>query len=170
MRRRLYFLLPDVTVANRVEKELLLAHIDDHHMHFLSSRNTDLGTLPKANVLQKSDILHAMFLGLIAGGITGALLGTVLYFQPEITAHFGLAPVLLLAIVGAVFGSWASGMIGISTPNCQLKSFHKKIEQGWILLMVDVPKDRVKEISAMIRKNHPGIHRQGIEAHLPAFP
>ena len=67
-------------------------------------------------------------------------------------------------------GSWASGMIGISTPNCHLKSFQKKIEQGWILLMVDVPKDRVREISAMIRKNHPGIHRQGIEPDLPAFP
>ena len=170
MRRRLYFLLPDLSVANRIEKELLLSHIDDHHMHFLSSRNMDLGSLPRANLMQKTDILHAMFIGLTTGGITGAILGAVLYLQPDITAQLGLAPVLILSIVGAVFGSWASGMIGISTPNCHLKSFQKKIEQGWILLMVDVPKDRVREISAMIRKNHPGIHRQGIEPDLPAFP
>ena len=34
MRRRLYFILPDLETAQKVEQELLLAHIDDHHIHF----------------------------------------------------------------------------------------------------------------------------------------
>src|SRR5439155_682216 len=42
MRRRLYWLLPDVESARRTVDDLLLARIEDRHMHVLARRGTDL--------------------------------------------------------------------------------------------------------------------------------
>ena len=53
MRRRLYWLLPDVESARRTANDLLLDRIDDAHMHYLARRGTDLGELHEASVLQR---------------------------------------------------------------------------------------------------------------------
>ena len=44
-------------------------------MHFLGKRGTDLKDLPEASFGQKTDLFHGMRVGLVAGGITGALGG-----------------------------------------------------------------------------------------------
>ena len=48
MNRRLYFILPDVKTALKVEQDLLLARIEESRMHFLAKRGTDLQTLLEA--------------------------------------------------------------------------------------------------------------------------
>src|SRR5213079_2392246 len=58
MRRRLYFLLPDVESARHTADDLLLARVEDRHMHFLARRGTDLGELHEASYLFKTDLLH----------------------------------------------------------------------------------------------------------------
>jgi hypothetical protein len=40
MRRRLYFVLPDVDSARRTADDLLLARVEDRHMRFLARRGT----------------------------------------------------------------------------------------------------------------------------------
>ena len=59
MRRRLYWLLPDVESARRTADDLLLAKVDDRHMHFLARPGLALGSLHEASVLQKTDVRHA---------------------------------------------------------------------------------------------------------------
>jgi hypothetical protein len=49
MRRRLYFLLPDVVSARQTVADLLLARIEDRHMRVLAKRGTDLGELHEAS-------------------------------------------------------------------------------------------------------------------------
>jgi hypothetical protein len=58
MRRRLYFLLPDVVSARRTAADLLLARVEHRHMHVLAKRGTDLTELHEANPLQKTDLVH----------------------------------------------------------------------------------------------------------------
>ena len=58
MRRRLYFLLPNIARARQVVDELLLARIDDHHIHVIAKEGTPLGDLPQASMLQRSDFVH----------------------------------------------------------------------------------------------------------------
>ncbi len=77
MRRRLYFLLPDVDSARRTADDLLLARIEDRHMNVLARRGTDLGELREAGYALKSDLLHGAGVGgdalLICGtGFLGA--------------------------------------------------------------------------------------------------
>lgn len=170
MNHRIYFILPDARTAQVVEKELLLAHVDDHHMHFMASDEVNLKSLPKANLLQKSDLIHGLELGLIVGGATGLIAGFVVYLMPEFTAWFGMGIILVLGLIGAVLGSWVSGMIGISAPNSRLKRFEKMLKNGNVLLMVDVPKNRIDEITTLIRKHHKDAKQFGEEPTIPAFP
>ena len=170
MRRRLYFILPDVDSAQTIEKELLLAKIDDPHIHYLAKDGVNLGRLHVANLLQRSDVLHGIGIGMIAGGITGALAGAALTFYPELGQSVGNAGILVLAVVFAMMGSWVSGMIAVSIPNSRLKRFQPAIDRGEILLMVDVPVRRVHEIRELIMAHHPEVQAKGLESQIPAFP
>jgi hypothetical protein len=41
----MYVTLPDVASARALANDLLLARVEDRHMHFLARRGTDLGEL-----------------------------------------------------------------------------------------------------------------------------
>ena len=55
MNRRLYFILPDVPISLQIEHDLLLARINDDHMHFLGKRGTDLMDLPEATTARSEE-------------------------------------------------------------------------------------------------------------------
>ena len=166
MRRRLYFLLPNVARARQVVDELLLARIDDHHIHVMAREGTPLGDLPEANLLQRSDFIHGTEIGLSIGGATGILAGLVaITFPPG-----GIALDSWTLLVTAVAGAWASGMIGTDVPNSRLKEFQSSMDEGQILMMVDVPKDKVETVTDMIRRHHPEADMHGTEPTIPAFP
>ena len=171
MRRRVYWLLPDLASARRTMDDLLLARIGEWHMHFVAREDADMTGLHAANVLQTSDVIRSAQVGLVIGGAVGALLGVVAaVFFPIVgnEPQWGIAAVL--AIVGGAFGAWSSSMIGVSTPSNRLKRFEPAIEAGQILLMVDVPRSRVDEIEKRLQTLHPEARLEGVEANIPAFP
>lgn len=172
MRRRLYFVLPDLGSAIQTANDLLLARIEDRHMHFLGRRGMSLGELHEATFLQKSDFRHALFLGtvlgLIGGVIVGVFLKLVLVSVGDFT--FDVGTVIIAALAGALFGGWASTLIGVSTPNHKLKPFEADINAGRILLMVDVSAGHVDEVKALVAKRHPEVTDRGVEPLMPAFP
>jgi len=170
MRRRLYFLLPDVKLARQVFKELLLERVEERHIHFLAREGTELGDLPEATLLQKSDAVHGLGVGLIVGGMTGAVAGMVVLFYPPDGLTTGLGVVLITSLLGAIMGVWASGIIASSVPNTHLKQFEKDIERGKVLLMLDLPKHRMDQIAESIHRHHPKTVVVGRDPTIPAFP
>ncbi len=170
MRRRLYFLLPDIRSTQNIFKELLLARIEERHIHVLAKDGTALRGLPEATVLQKSDAVHGAGLGLIVGGVTGALAGIAVMLYPPSGLAMGLGIVLAMAVLGGVMGIWVSGMIASSVPNTHLEKFKTEIEQGKVLMIVDVPKDQVDEVSNAIKKHHPEADLRGSDPTIPSFP
>lgn len=170
MRRRLYFLLPDVESATRTADDLLLARIDDRHMRFLAPRGTNLGKLHEASYLQKTDLMHGAGIGLGVGGLGGLLLGVVIVAYPPEGTNPQLVAVLVTVVVGAVLGAWMASMAAAAVPNSRLKQFQEQIGQGMILLMVDVPYVRVEQIRDLILKRHPEAVSGGQETRFPAFP
>jgi hypothetical protein len=171
MRRRIYWLLPDLASARRTMDDLLLARIAESHIHFIARDGAELTGLHPANLLQSSDIVRAAQSGLVIGGAVGmlcgvglALLGPMLDSSPQ----WGL--VGALAIAGGLFGAWSASMIGASTPSHRLLRFMPAIERGDYLLMVDVPRGRVDEIEARLATLHPEAHLEGVEPGIPAFP
>lgn len=171
MRRRIYWLLPDLDSARRTMDDLLLARIDERHIHFVAREGADMSGLHAANVLQTSDVIRSAEAGLVIGGAAGAVLGSIIAVAYPM---FGDKPqwglIAVLALVGAPVGAWASSMIGVSTPSKRLQRFETQIEQGQVLLMVDVPRTRVEEIEARLQSLHPEAHLEGVEPNIPAFP
>jgi hypothetical protein len=170
MRRRIYWLLPSLSDARKAMDELLLARIDEGHIHFVAPDCTDMSGLHAANVFQTSDLIPAAQSGLVIGGGVGALAGVAAAMYPIVgeTPQWGVVGVL--AVVGGLFGAWASSMLGSSAPNRRLKRFQGAIGQGQILLMVDVPRSRLEEIEEMLQQRHPEGHFEGVEPDIPAFP
>jgi hypothetical protein len=80
----------------------------------------------------------------------------------------GLGVVLIMSLLGALIGTWASGMIAASTPNTHLTRFQDDLKHGKILLMLDVPKDRIDDITHTIQR-HKAVER-GRDPTIPAFP
>lgn len=170
MRRRLYFLLPDVDSARRTANDLLLARIEDRHMHFLARRGTPLGELPEASYLQKSDLVHGAGIGFAIGGLGGLLLGALIVAFPIEGTQPQLVAVPVAAVVGAVLGAWMASMAAAAVPNSRLEAFQEAIAGGKVLLILDVPLARVEEARALVRTQHPEALSGGMETRYPAFP
>lgn len=166
--RRLYFLLPSIEVTRKVVDELLLQRIDDRHMHVIARDDVDLGNLPQATLTQRSDLVPGLERGIAFGGATGIVAGLAAMLMPGVVITGGAF--LAMGLAGAVVGAWASSMIGLSVRNSHIKQFEESIEQGKVLVMVDVPKDRVKEIETSVRKHHPEAGYGGTDPTIPAFP
>lgn len=170
MKRRLYFLLPDLGSAIQTANDLLLARVEDSSMHFLARRGMSLGNLHEANYLQKSDAVHGAELGFVIGGVGGFLVGVYIYLTPPEGVALQLVTVLISTVIGALFGAWAASLVAMSVPNSRLKPFQKEIDAGKILLMLDVPPARIEEIQALVHRRHPEAADRGVEPTLPAFP
>lgn len=170
MRRRLYFLLPDLPSARGTVDDLLLARIEARRIHVLARRGTELQDLPEASVLQKTDVVHGAQVGAVLGAIAGAVGGTLLVAFPPTGLSMQLVAVLVAALLGALFGVWAASLAGASVPNSKLKQFQSWIDQGHLLLMVDVWLHECDRINELVTRRHPEAVSGGTEPTIPAFP
>ena len=166
--RRLYFLLPDLETTHKVVDELLLARVEERHIHVIAREDVPLGDLPQASLVQKSDFVPAMERGIALGGATGVLAGLAALAMPGVVVAGGA--LLAMGLLGAGMGAWLGGMIGLDVDNTRIKQFESAIQAGEILVLVDVPKDRVEEIQNLVRKHHPEVDFEGTEPTIPAFP
>jgi hypothetical protein len=171
MRRRLYFLLPDVHHARRIVTELLLARIDENHIALIAHESVELEDLPEASLLQRSDFVPALERSALIGGATGLLAGLVAVMIPGSSIVLaGWAIIAGTTVAGAGIGALAGTLISVDVPNSRLKQFQHAIENGQVLMLVDVPYDRVEEISVLIKKHHPEVDIEGVEPTVPPFP
>lgn len=168
--RRIYFLVPDVPLAKRIVDELLLARIGERHLHVLAKRGTPLEDLPEASLLQKSDFVPAVQRGLALGGAAGILAGLVAVALPATPLVIAGGVLLATSLAGAGVGAWLGGMVGMNVGNTRIQQFAESIEQGSLLVMADVPRDRVEEIEERVRAHLPGVEIGGTEPRIPAFP
>lgn len=170
MRRRMIYVLPDVTSARKMMDDLLLARIEERHIHFLGDPDIPMAGLHEASVLQKSDLVHGAQSGLLVGAGLGCATGIAIAMALQTGSGTPLVVVLVASIVGGLLGAWVSSMIGSALPNSRLKPYERAIEEGKILLLVDVPHHRVDEVRERLAAIHPEAEDRGLDPHVPAFP
>lgn len=168
--RRLYFLVPDIDHTRKIVDELLLARVDEKHIHVMAKEGTPLEDLPEAKLSQKSDLIPALERGLTLGGITGMVVGLVAITIPPAGVILGGGAILGSTLAGAGVGAWMATMIGVDVPSTRLTMFEEAIKNGEFLMMVDVAKDRVEEIDDLVKKHHPEAEIKGTEPAIPEFP
>jgi len=169
-RMRLYFMLPDVASANATANELLLARIEDRRMHFLARRGTNLGDLRDASVLQKTDVRHGAAVGLMGGGILGIVTGALILLFPPTGEPMRMITILPTTLIGAFLGMWVSTMVASAIPNTHLAKFQDAIEQGGVLMMLDVTRAEREKVEDIVTSRHPEAIAHGCEPTIPAFP
>jgi hypothetical protein len=170
MRRRLYYLLPDLPSARTIMDDLLLARIEERRIHFLAKRGTPMDGLHEANILQKSDIVHGAQRGVLIGAALGCALGFVLTTYVVTDPGWQVGTIFLASAFGAGFGGWTASLVGAAIPNSRLRQFSDEIEQGMILLIVDVPEHKVPEVKTLVGRVHPEAVHRGVEVNVPVFP
>ena len=168
--RRLYFMVPTVDSAKTIVNELLLARIEERHIHVIAKEGTPMEDLPEATLAQKSDVVPALERGIAVGGATGIVAGLVAVTFPPAGLALGGGALLAIALAGSGFGALMSTMVGVDLPNSRLKQFQAAIEKGELCMLIDVPKARVDEIEELVKKHHPEAHIEGTEPRIPAFP
>lgn len=163
--RRIYFLAPNIETTHKIVDELRAEGIEDRHMHILAKRDMPLEGMPEASVFEKTDFIPALERGAALGATTGLLAGLVgLRF-----AGFAIAggPILGILFFGATIGTMMSGLAGLQVGNSRVKEYADAIERGELLVMVDIPKERIDAMSQLIIRHHPSAQFEGIEPLLP---
>ena len=155
--RRIYVILPTVESCRSVVKELEDSGLSDHRIHVIGSLAYDLGGLPTANVLQRSEVAHGIEWGIGLGALAG-LIGAWLVVNfppPGVVVQVSDWLYMVLGIGGAVFGGIVFALLAKGIPSHKLAGFERAIGQGQLLVMVDVPRPWVNATKASILKHHP---------------
>jgi hypothetical protein len=163
-------MLPDLNAARQLADALLLARIDDRHMHFLARRDVSLAPLHEAGIWQKTDLRHAGFLGAGLGVVCGALFGVFLKLTPIEGLAAGVGTLMVCSLIGGLLGAWGATLTGASTPSVKLRRFEAELEAGSVLLMVDVPVRRLQAVQALLSQHCPHASNRGLDLTMPAFP
>jgi hypothetical protein len=150
--RRLYFIVPEESQAVQIVADLETAGVDRQHIHAIAGKGATLEKLPAANERQRHDTvwrLQQIFwlgnlvlfvlgaVGLIVSVLQGSLIGTVLSF----------VAMALTLTAGVLFAT--------RVPDTHLDEFRGVLSHHEVLLLVDVPKQRVAEIEELISRRHP---------------
>lgn len=163
--RTIYFLVPDIETTHKIVDELRAEGIAERHIHVLAKRDTPLQDMPEASLLQKTDFIPALERGAVLGGTSGLLGGLAgLAFSGFVIAGGAILGVIM---AGATIGSLAGGLMGMSAGNSKLTQFEDAIEKGELLVLIDIPRERIEEIKQKILKHHPTAEFEGIEPILP---
>ncbi|KHD11737.1 membrane protein [Candidatus Thiomargarita nelsonii] len=155
MRRRLYFMLPDVDHCKQLVAELQNAGMPERDIHVVARNDIPLENLPKASVLQKTELTYGLELGVGVGSIAGMLGGVLAVTFPPAGLVLGGGAVIATTLAGASFGSVVSLLIARDIPNHELQTFQTGIAQGQTLLILDIPTPQIDEITQLIKNTHP---------------
>jgi hypothetical protein len=150
--------MPNLESCRQVVAELEDEGVPEHHLHAIASLDQSLDGLPEAGVLQKTELAHGLEWGAGLGGVAGMLGGLLAVSFPPAGLVLGGGALLVGAAAGAGFGAVVSALLSSHEHNHDLDAFQRAIEAGEILLMVDIPRQRVDKIRELILNHHPEAH------------
>ena len=84
MRRKLYFVLPDVNSAREIMNELLPKCFDAKSIHYYAQPEDRLNNLSRGNTAEKTDMVHCLGIGIALGAVLGAVMGLLAIMFPPL--------------------------------------------------------------------------------------
>ncbi len=166
MARRLYFLFPDADHVSRVVDALDRAGIAKRHLHAVARPGIDLSELPVASARQRQDMGLRMERILWSGNLLVFFVALVVFL---VAMSQGLWPVAIVAAMVMLVTFIAGERFATKVPNMHLDAFNEALTHGEVLLMVDVPKQRVFEIEELVHRHYPDASVGGVGWTLEAM-
>ena len=164
--RRLYYIADSIDDAEAVTLALQSEGVKQWHLHVLAKDEAGLYThkIHSANPIHQLDFIHTgmrfAFVGLMAGvSIAGILYLCML--AGLITLSINLWVFTGLGFLGACFGAWEGGLVGLTRENYKIERFHDEIEAGKYLIMVDVNRDLRPLVKELMNFEFPHIPYRG---------
>jgi hypothetical protein len=164
----LCFLLPDADSAHGIVNDLRSGGVEDTDIYVIANEHTELGDLPDAGLIEQSDFYPQLKRGLALGGAIGAIGGLIA--MRVAGAVFGGGAVLLFSLIGAGVNGLLAAIAGASFPNSRLTQFEDAIDAGHVLVIVDVPAQRIGAIEKLVNSRHPEIELEELEPRTPIVP
>lgn len=152
MLRRLYFVLPDANRATDIVRELLQSGVAAQRIALASRRPQKLEiagmTMQTASDDPGARIEHRLWnLNLLI--FFAALLALIGMLAAQVNMAWLSLPALIM------LASFVAGERFTHVPNTHLQEFAAALRHGEVVLMVNVPPDRVAEIEALVHQHHP---------------
>lgn len=166
MLRRIYFAIPDTAHARRIVAELESAGISREQMHASAKDGVELSDLPVATLAQRDDLVWRLdklfWRGNLwfFGGAVALLVAAV-----AITS----APLAVVAAVLMVASYLLGKRFAVRIPHTHIGEMKVPLAHGEIVLMIDAPKDRVREIVQRVSRHHPEAYVSGVGWTMPAL-
>jgi hypothetical protein len=144
--------------ANQAVEELH-AILDKDSISVLAQEQTiDTTDISPPLEIQEEE-LDSVKTGAAAGGIAGLLSGLSAIAIPGLGPIFAIGPIFSVigstAIgtgLGATVGAALGGLLGL--PKSQVDQYVEALEKGNVLVAVDTPVHKRKEVEAILNKNH----------------
>ncbi len=133
---RVYVLLDDGAIAERVVEALRAQGVADEALHAVARHDPE-HELPEAGLWEATDIGPAAGRGAMAGGVAGAVAGLAALAFPPLGIVIGGGAVAASGLAGAGLGAWVASMIGVSESSAEVEGYDAAIKNGAVLLMID---------------------------------
>ena len=165
MLRRLFFLFPDEEHAQSAVDQLTEIDISKRRVHAMVLGKT-LKTLPEATERQKNDMTFRAQSVLWNFNLLLFAFAAIVFLITLVIGEFFWI-IAALAIMVVTFFVGEQFMVRI--PDVHLTAFTDALSHGEILLMVDVPSNRVAEIEDFVHHHHPEAVVGGVGWSMDAF-
>ncbi len=167
--KRLCFLSPTVARTEQLVADFIADGIPKKHIYVVAKHGVQLGDLPDAGP-ESDDFLPAYERGLVLGGSAGLLAGLVAISFPVTGVILGGGAVLLFSLFGAGLGGVLTGLAGAAFSNSHLEKFSEAINNGQIIVIIDVAKDQVDHFKNLVLQFEPDIKILGVEPPTTLIP
>ncbi|PKV14642.1 hypothetical protein [Xanthomonas prunicola] len=135
MKQRHVYSTADLDSAQRVLQAARSAGIDNDALSLIARSDIELQDVPDERKDAKTDFLPAAARGAATGGAAGLVAGLVAIAVPPI--GLTLAGAGVMALAGALVGSWSSALIGATVPDPVRRQFEDEIQSGRVLVILD---------------------------------
>jgi hypothetical protein len=161
--RRLYYLADDLETTKRVSDALHGEGILDWNFHVLAKDEAGLyqHRIHAATTYHQLDVIHTGERWGFLGAAIGLAIALTCYVLQPLPWPVDPFTVVLMTLVGGLFGAWQGGMVGLTRENYQLAPFHDDIESGRYLIMVDVKAENRAQVREVMNMRFPDVQRAG---------
>lgn len=161
MKRRLYFLLPDIAHAMMVVTELQASKIEPLQLHLKPGAGIDSSKLPATlqDIHRDTEHLVERYLwntNLVLFFIALSVFCLSLYMQWTIVAFI----MVLFMLSSFLLGLWDTTL-----PEVKLAEFDNALSHHEILLMVDCHKEHIRQIEELVHLHNSGAVNGGVSWH-----